>query len=117
MSEPEKPKSEPLPSLRQLQRLGRNVNGYLGETINIAAVLNDCARAAAETGWDAEEVQVTAGVNLLVFRRAPGMNPRPGNAPTAKRVYVSAGIHGDEPAGPLAALQLLQEGSIPAELD
>ncbi len=32
---------------------------------------------------------------------------KPGAGPT---VYLSAGIHGDEPAGPLAALRLLQEG-------
>jgi hypothetical protein len=32
---------------------------------------------------------------------------RPGDGP---RVYLSAGIHGDEPAGPLALLELLREG-------
>jgi murein peptide amidase A len=32
---------------------------------------------------------------------------KPGNGP---RVYLSAGIHGDEPAGPLALLALLSEG-------
>lgn len=32
---------------------------------------------------------------------------RPGNGPC---VYLSAGIHGDEPAGPLALLELLREG-------
>ena len=32
---------------------------------------------------------------------------RPGNGP---RVYLSAGIHGDEPAGPLAVLEMLREG-------
>ena len=32
---------------------------------------------------------------------------RPGNGP---RVYLSAGIHGDEPAGPLALLELLRQG-------
>ena len=29
------------------------------------------------------------------------------------RIYISAGIHGDEPAGPLAALQLIQENRWP----
>ncbi len=32
---------------------------------------------------------------------------KPGNGP---RIYLSAGIHGDEPAGPLALLELLREG-------
>ncbi len=31
------------------------------------------------------------------------------------RVYISTGIHGDEPAGPLAALQLLQEDCWPKD--
>ena len=36
--------------------------------------------------------------------------------PSARiRVYISAGIHGDEPAGPLAALQLLQEDCWPGD--
>jgi predicted deacylase len=34
-----------------------------------------------------------------------------------KRVYISTGIHGDEPAGPLAVLQMLQENRWPANAD
>ena len=37
---------------------------------------------------------------------------RPGNGP---RVYLSAGIHGDEPAGPLALLELLSGGFFTAD--
>jgi len=33
---------------------------------------------------------------------------RAGRAPTAPRVYISAGIHGDEIAGPLAVLEMLR---------
>src|SRR6185437_11717106 len=33
------------------------------------------------------------------------------------RVYISTGIHGDEPAGPLAALRLLRENQWPPNLD
>lgn len=35
---------------------------------------------------------------------------RPGTS--RRRVYLSAGIHGDEPAGPLAALELMRGGSL-----
>ena len=34
-----------------------------------------------------------------------------------KRVYISTGIHGDEPAGPLAGVQLIQENKWPENLD
>jgi hypothetical protein len=37
--------------------------------------------------------------------------------PVVRRAYISAGIHGDEPAGPLAVLQLLREDLWPAALD
>ncbi len=49
---------------------------------------------------------------MLALRRGP-------LRPTDKslRVYLSTGIHGDEPAGPLAALQLLQENRWPEHLD
>lgn len=35
----------------------------------------------------------------------------------APRVYLSAGIHGDEPAGPLAVLELLKEDALSRELE
>jgi len=35
----------------------------------------------------------------------------------SKRIYISTGIHGDEPAGPLAALQLLKDDRWPANAD
>lgn len=38
---------------------------------------------------------------LSLTRRTPGPKPR---------IYLSAGIHGDEPAGPLALLRLLEQG-------
>lgn len=38
---------------------------------------------------------------------------RPSGRSGAKRLYLSTGIHGDEPAGPLAAARLLQENDWP----
>lgn len=55
---------------------------------------------AKTAGWQETALtQVAAGPVILW--------EKPGNGP---RVYLSAGIHGDEPAGPLAILELLQEG-------
>ncbi len=57
------------------------------------------------------EVAAAAGfeMNLLAeFEDGPLLAwERPGNGP---RVYISAGMHGDEPAGPLALLELARSG-------
>src|SRR5271166_4021333 len=58
--------------------------------------------AARRAGFQAEPMGEIEGHPLLAYtRRTPG--PRP-------RVYFSAGIHGDEPAPPLALLRLMEEG-------
>ncbi|MEI8037426.1 MAG: M14 family metallocarboxypeptidase [Verrucomicrobiota bacterium] len=57
-------------------------------------------RAAARAGFAPTILATTAAGPLVVWER-PGGGPH---------VYLSAGIHGDEPAGPLALLELLDEG-------
>ena len=102
-----------------MQRLGKNIDGYFGETIDIMAVLDDCADAARAHGWAREEIPVSSKPSLLAFiRQAPGGEAQPGRV-TARhpRIYISAGIHGDEPAGPLAVRQLLQQNRWPPGLD
>ncbi|MBN8249208.1 MAG: M14 family metallocarboxypeptidase [Verrucomicrobia bacterium] len=88
-----------------MTRLRRNQGGYFGERIDGDAVLAECARAAAVHGW-VDESLVPASPQRRAFRRVSG---RPG----APRLYVSAGMHGDEPAGPLAAARLLRENDWP----
>lgn len=62
-----------------------------------------CRELAPERGFRVEEFGSVAGCPLLALtRRAPG--PRP-------RIYLSAGIHGDEPAPPFALLDLLERGT------
>ena len=94
-----------------MQRLGRNNGGYAGETVDIKGVLNDCVGGARAHGWAVEEIH-PAPTGILSFIRQP---PRSGQR--APRIYISTGIHGAEPAGPLAARQLLQENRWPPELD
>lgn len=108
---------------RELRRFGRNVNGYFGERININAILADCIAAARAHGWVIEEFH-TAPRPLLAFMRtgprtavqtsAPSNHALPAGRP---RVYLSTGIHGDEPAGPLAMRRLLEEDRWPASFD
>ncbi len=60
------------------------------------------AAAARQAGFSCEPFgEVTGHPLLACTRRTPG--PRP-------RVYLSAGIHGDEPAPPWALLQLVESG-------
>ncbi len=93
----------------QLRRLGRNLTGYNGETIDIHTVLADCASAARDHGWRTEGI--TAGSDLILpafIRPVKNHSSKPVN------IYISAGIHGDEPAAPLAARQLLRDNRWPA---
>ena len=67
----------------------------------VALVARAEALAAAQ-GFRVERFGETAGCPLVALtKRTPG--PRP-------RIYLSAGIHGDEPAAPLALLRLLERG-------
>src|ERR1041385_9256401 len=94
-----------------MQRLGKNIDRYRGECIDIQRTLRDIEDAAREHGWTSETFFESAGFKLFALRRPSRL------APHASRVYLSAGIHGDEPAGPLAALQLLRENRWPENLD
>jgi len=101
-----------------MRRLGKNVNGYFGERIDITRILSDCVEAARAHGWVIEEIPVDGKLSLLALsRRAQAANHAPPEIRWPPRVYISAGIHGDEPAGPLAVRQLLREDAWPAEFD
>jgi len=87
------------------QRLGKNLGGYFGEAIDIPAVLSEVRRLAVATGWHVEPLSAGPELELLALRRVP--------ATPTRRIYISAGIHGDEPAGPLAVLELLRANQWP----
>jgi|ERR1051326_1098070 hypothetical protein len=97
-----------------MQRLGKNQGRYLGETIDIAAVLRDVHEAARRHGWQTEALRVSETLSIPAFTRPPSAIRHP---PSAIRIYISTGIHGDEPAGPLAVRQLLQENPWPTGAD
>jgi protein MpaA len=96
---------------QEMKRLGKNQNGYLGETVDINAVLSDCATAARTHGWSLEGIPVPEERSLLTLSRKAA-----GNASSARHLYLSTGIHGDEPAGPLAVRRLLEENQWPSDL-
>ncbi len=92
----------------RVQKLGKNHGGYHGETIDIRAVLRDIETAAPQHGWTMETFGQQAEFGLFALRRAAKFLSH-----RSSRIYLSTGIHGDEPAGPLAVLRLLQENRWP----
>lgn len=128
----------PIARLWRVQRLGRNQGGYRGETIAIDRVLAAVRQAAQRHGWQVEALPVDGVGELLALRRsakfdhrAERTGPEHGVAgpvaaarhrpetpgPRPLRVYLSSGIHGDEPAGPLALRELVEADRWPPELE
>ena len=97
-----------------MERLGKNHGGYHGETIDIRAVLCEVETAARKNGWTSETFGQQGDFNLFALRRRPPSTPDP---QLSTRIYLSTGIHGDEPAGPLAGMRLLQENRWPANAE
>jgi len=91
------------------QGLGKNIGGYYGEKIEINAVLSDCIAAGTKHGWSIEQVPCGPNLNLVTLSRRA-------SAKFSRHVYISTGIHGDEPAGPLAVRQLLKENLWPKDI-
>lgn len=94
-----------------MTRLGRNHGAYHGETIDIDGVLRETLAAARHHGWTLELLDAAPGVSLPILTRAPRMAPSEGWVP---RAYLSTGIHGDEPAGPLAVRDLIKADAFPS---
>lgn len=93
---------------RYPQRLGKNAGSYQGETIDIHKLLKDVEEIARNTGWELQPMEVSGEQRLPAFQKiAP--NPR-------KNLYISSGMHGDEPAGPLAVLRLFEEDDWPEDV-
>ena len=86
--------------------LGRNIGGYGGDTIDIDDVLQRTLAAAQTHGWSIENFPNTGDLPLYGLQRL-ATEPR-------LAVYISTGIHGDEPAGPLAMLGLIEANTWPS---
>ena len=90
-----------------MERLGKNHGGYHGERVDIHRVCAASVRAARRHGWQVVALPFDGGGELLTFQRhTPG---------AGRNVYLSAGIHGDEPAGPVALRRLLEENRWPRD--
>lgn len=94
-----------------MQRLGKNLNGYCGETIDVRSVLREIAATAPARGWTWEIFHRHHDLDWIALHRQSRAEAG------RKRIHISAGIHGDEPAGPLAARQLVQEDRWPGNAE
>jgi hypothetical protein len=93
------------------RRSGLNRGAYHGELIDIAAVIGDDLEAARHHGWTVDSLldDDDGPAPLYALSRTTSRSTR--------RLYFSTGIHGDEPAGPLAVRQLLRENLWPRDAD
>lgn len=70
------------------------------ELFDLQSFYEDFAKAAAERGFRGEVLLDTEDGPLMAWEKL-------GSGPP---IYLSAGIHGDEPAGPLAVLEMMERG-------
>jgi predicted deacylase len=99
-----------LREILRVQKLGKNHGGYRGETIDIRAILREVESAARLHRWTSEIFHEQGELKWLALHRTPLSTH---NSGLSTRLYISAGIHGDEPASPLAALRLIQQNRWP----
>lgn len=92
-----------------MRPLGLNLGDYRGERIDIGRTLSEIQRLAAASGWQEELLIPGSDRELLCLTRPP----RHASSTPPARLYVSAGIHGDEPAGPIALLNMFQSNLWP----
>ena len=86
--------------------LSRNIGSYGGDTIDIDNVLRRALSAAQAHGWSVAKFPNAGDLPLYGFQRL-AEDPQ-------LTVYISTGIHGDEPAGPLAMLRLIDANAWPS---
>jgi hypothetical protein len=87
---------------------------YQGEPIDIHSVLHDIDALAIDTRWQRDLISVSDShlpkrVSIPAYRRTSRFPHR--------RIYLSTGIHGDEPAGPVAILELMKENRWPDDAE
>ena len=83
---------------------------YTGETIDVTSTLQRLDQSARQQGFDCFTLVEQAGTIIPYYTRKAETDSAP-------RIYVSTGMHGDEPAGPLAVLDLLEGEQLCRDID
>jgi hypothetical protein len=86
-----------------------SLNTYQGESINVKAYLKDVQVAGQEAGFAVEHCYGNLSFPVLALHKKC-ISPK-------ASIHLTAGIHGDEPAGSMAILRLLQENAFPDGFD
>jgi len=86
------------------QPLRLNIGGYRGKGLDLGSLESGIASLSSLTGWELDRLPCESPVIPALRRKgkAGRMN-----------CYISAGIHGDEPAGPLAVVELISRNRWP----
>jgi murein peptide amidase A len=98
--------------METLKQFGKNNGGYFGDTIDIKNILGEIRKIAKEHDWS-EEIFFQKNDFDFVGLNRRGVE----SASVNKNIYISAGMHGDEPASPPAILELLKENKWPKDLN
>ncbi|MEM1223531.1 MAG: M14 family metallocarboxypeptidase [Verrucomicrobiota bacterium] len=80
------------------------------QRVNVDQLIRDLSKAGSAAGFEVATYGATNQHPLIAMSRA-------GSSKGGRKIYISSGIHGDEPAGPLALLDILQKNELPAEDD
>jgi protein MpaA len=88
-----------------MQRLGVNRGRYHGEAIDIDAVQRETHELALASGWEAEAFLELPEITLRGYRRLM--------SGATRNLYIGTGVHGDEPSGPVAVIELLRQNAWP----
>ncbi|MBM3823441.1 MAG: M14 family metallocarboxypeptidase [Verrucomicrobia bacterium] len=91
-----------------MKRVGLNRGGYFGERVDVHQLLGLLRERASDRGWRVETIAPEPAPGLWALVRGTESAPR--------KIYISAGIHGDEPAGLLAAARLVDADFWPEEV-
>ncbi|MCG8526627.1 MAG: M14 family metallocarboxypeptidase [Opitutales bacterium] len=83
---------------------------YTGETIDPGQLLDKIREESAKRGFQTIRIARVGGYPIYILKRA-------GGSKNSKRVYLSAGVHGDEPAPPLTILKMLEENALQPDVD
>ncbi|MBI3870517.1 MAG: M14 family metallocarboxypeptidase [Verrucomicrobia bacterium] len=91
------------------RKRGLNRGGYHGERIDVWSTLAQIDHEAQRRGWEVTPLNTPPDAYLPAYRRT--------RAGAARNVYISAGIHGDEPAGLRAIVRLLVDDRWPESVN
>lgn len=88
------------------EKLGLNQGGYGGEGIDPGPFLDSLSRWAARHAWEEKQLALDekSQASLAAFTKR--------RTHAKASVFLSAGIHGDEPASTLALISLMEEGGL-----